>query len=83
MEIYLVGGAVRDKLSGRPIKEQDYVVVGATPEALVARGFKPVGADFPVFIHPKVVKNMLWRVLSANQVMAIRVLHFTVRLMSL
>jgi len=50
---YLVGGAVRDQLLGTPIKERDYVVVGATPEAMAAAGFKPVGKDFPVFLHPE------------------------------
>ena len=53
MQIYLVGGAVRDKLLGRPVKERDYVVVGATPEEMIDRGFKPVGKDFPVFLHPQ------------------------------
>ncbi|MBI3897592.1 MAG: multifunctional CCA addition/repair protein [Gammaproteobacteria bacterium] len=52
MEIYLVGGAVRDRLLGLPVVDRDYVVVGSTPEEMVARGFKPVGADFPVFLHP-------------------------------
>ncbi|HVJ25829.1 MAG TPA: multifunctional CCA tRNA nucleotidyl transferase/2'3'-cyclic phosphodiesterase/2'nucleotidase/phosphatase, partial [Burkholderiales bacterium] len=52
MKIYLVGGAVRDELLGLPVKERDYVVVGATPEEMVAKGFKPVGKDFPVFLHP-------------------------------
>jgi tRNA nucleotidyltransferase (CCA-adding enzyme) len=52
MEIYLVGGAVRDKLLGRPIEERDYVVVGTTPENLLAQGYRPVGKDFPVFLHP-------------------------------
>jgi len=52
MNIYLVGGAVRDKFLGLPVKDRDYVVVGATPEEMVAKGFKPVGADFPVFLHP-------------------------------
>ncbi len=52
MEIFLVGGAVRDKLLGLPVTDRDYVVVGAMPEAMVAKGFKPVGADFPVFLHP-------------------------------
>ena len=52
MEIYLVGGAVRDSLLQRPIKERDWVVVGATPEALEAKGFKAVGQHFPVFLHP-------------------------------
>lgn len=53
MRIYLVGGAVRDKLLGLPVQDRDYVVVGATPEDMLARGFKPVGADFPVFLHPE------------------------------
>ncbi|HEX7221263.1 MAG TPA: multifunctional CCA tRNA nucleotidyl transferase/2'3'-cyclic phosphodiesterase/2'nucleotidase/phosphatase [Burkholderiales bacterium] len=53
MKVYTVGGAVRDELLGRPVRERDYVVVGATPEEMVAKGFKPVGKDFPVFLHPK------------------------------
>ncbi len=53
METYLVGGAVRDKLLGYPFSERDWVVVGATPEAMEADGFRPVGKDFPVFIHPR------------------------------
>ena len=53
MIIYLVGGAVRDGLLGRPVTERDYVVVGSTPECMIAEGFKPVGSDFPVFLHPK------------------------------
>ena len=53
MEIYAVGGAVRDGLLGLPVQDRDYVVVGATPAAMLARGFKPVGKDFPVFLHPK------------------------------
>ena len=51
--IYVVGGAVRDELLGLPVHDRDYVVVGATPEEMVAAGFKPVGKDFPVFLHPK------------------------------
>ncbi|MHA7840250.1 MAG: multifunctional CCA addition/repair protein [Gammaproteobacteria bacterium] len=53
MEIYLVGGAVRDTLLQRPVKERDWVVVGGTAEQLLAQGFKQVGKDFPVFLHPK------------------------------
>ncbi|MDO9089156.1 MAG: multifunctional CCA addition/repair protein [Burkholderiaceae bacterium] len=53
MEIYLVGGAVRDALLGLPVQDHDWVVVGATPEELVALGFLPVGQDFPVFLHPE------------------------------
>ncbi len=52
METYLVGGAVRDKLLGLPVKERDWVVVGATPEEMIAQGYRPVGKDFPVFLHP-------------------------------
>lgn len=52
MEIYLVGGAVRDALLGLPVKDRDWVVVGATPDEMLARGFRQVGADFPVFLHP-------------------------------
>ncbi|MFO7286058.1 MAG: multifunctional CCA addition/repair protein [Gammaproteobacteria bacterium] len=53
MEIYEVGGAVRDALLGRPIRERDWLVVGAEPAELLALGFKPVGKDFPVFLHPE------------------------------
>src|SRR5262249_53128729 len=53
MQIYVVGGAVRDELLGLPVKDRDHVVVGATPEEMVKRGFRPVGKDFPVFLHPK------------------------------
>jgi tRNA nucleotidyltransferase (CCA-adding enzyme) len=52
MRVYAVGGAVRDELLGLPVKDRDYVVVGATPEEMVRLGFKPVGKDFPVFLHP-------------------------------
>lgn len=53
MEIFLVGGAVRDKLLGRAVTEKDWVVVGATPEQMLALGYQPVGKDFPVFLHPQ------------------------------
>ena len=52
MKIYLVGGAVRDSLLGLPVRERDWVVVGATPQELLDRHFKPVGKDFPIFLHP-------------------------------
>jgi tRNA nucleotidyltransferase (CCA-adding enzyme) len=52
LSVYEVGGAVRDRLLGLPVTERDWVVVGATAEMMVARGFKPVGRDFPVFLHP-------------------------------
>lgn len=53
MQIYVVGGAVRDELLGYTVKDKDYVVVGSTPEAMLAAGFKSVGKDFPVYLHPK------------------------------
>ncbi|MEN0108900.1 MAG: multifunctional CCA addition/repair protein [Pseudomonas sp.] len=53
MQIYKVGGAVRDRLLGRPVTDIDWLVVGATAEEMVAQGFRPVGDDFPVFLHPK------------------------------
>jgi tRNA nucleotidyltransferase (CCA-adding enzyme) len=53
LKTYLVGGAVRDALLGLPTQDRDHVVVGATPEQMVALGFQPVGADFPVFLHPQ------------------------------
>jgi tRNA nucleotidyltransferase (CCA-adding enzyme) len=53
MKTYVVGGAVRDALLGLPVQDRDHVVVGATPEQMVAAGFRPVGKDFPVFLHPE------------------------------
>jgi tRNA nucleotidyltransferase (CCA-adding enzyme) len=52
MNIYMVGGAVRDQLLGLPVQDHDWVVVGATPEQMIAAGYTPVGRDFPVFLHP-------------------------------
>jgi tRNA nucleotidyltransferase (CCA-adding enzyme) len=53
VKAYVVGGAVRDELLGLPVQDRDYVVVGATPEDMAAAGFRPVGKDFPVFLHPQ------------------------------
>ncbi len=53
MQIYMVGGAVRDRLLGRPVNDRDWVVVGATPDEMAAQGYLPVGRDFPVFLHPQ------------------------------
>ncbi|MFQ5609347.1 MAG: multifunctional CCA addition/repair protein [Woeseiaceae bacterium] len=53
MQVYLVGGAVRDEQLGIPVRERDWCVVGATPEEMIAEGYKPVGKDFPVFLHPQ------------------------------
>ena len=53
MQIFTVGGAVRDELLGLPVQDRDYVVVGGSPQEMLALGFKPVGKDFPVFLHPQ------------------------------
>jgi len=53
MQVFVVGGAVRDALKGLPVNDRDWVVVGSTPEAMTAQGFLPVGKDFPVFLHPQ------------------------------
>ena len=53
LETYLVGGAVRDRLLGLEVQDRDWVVVGATPQQMLERGFKPAGEDFPVFLHPR------------------------------
>ena len=53
LECYLVGGAVRDELLGRPVGDRDWVVVGSNPEQMLILGFTPVGRDFPVFLHPQ------------------------------
>lgn len=60
MKIYLVGGAVRDQIMGLSVKDKDYVVVGSSSEEMVKLGYKPVGKDFPVFLHPKHIKSLLW-----------------------
>jgi tRNA nucleotidyltransferase (CCA-adding enzyme) len=57
MDVYLVGGAVRDGLLGRPIEERDWVVVGSTPEAMHRLGYRQVGRDFPVFLHPETAEE--------------------------
>ncbi len=70
MKIYLVGGAVRDRLLQRPAGDHDWVVVGATPAQMEAQGYTAVGRDFPVFLHPKTVRNTRWRAPSANPAVA-------------
>jgi tRNA nucleotidyltransferase (CCA-adding enzyme) len=52
MQIYKVGGAVRDRLLGKPVTDIDWVVVGASTEEMLVKGYRPVGTDFPVFLHP-------------------------------
>ena len=53
MKIYAVGGAIRDTLMGLPVHDIDYVVVGSSVDEMIAKGFRPVGKDFPVFLHPE------------------------------
>ena len=53
MEVYLVGGAVRDEQLGLPVKERDWCVVGASPDELLSKGYRQVGQNFPVFLHPE------------------------------
>ena len=53
MQVFVVGGAVRDALMGQRVNDRDWVVVGSTPEAMSAQGYLPVGKDFPVFLHPQ------------------------------
>ena len=65
MKVYLVGGAVRDALLRLPVKDKDWVVVGATPQQLLDAGYQQVGRDFPVFLR-KAVKSMRWRAPSAS-----------------
>ena len=72
MQVYLVGGAVRERLLGRPQSDRDHVVVGATPEALLAAGYRPVGKDFPVFLHPEskeeyALYKLIWNRFVASQ----------------
>ena len=52
MKVYAVGGSVRDQLLGLPVQDHDFVVVGSTPDEMIAAGYRPVGVDFPVFLHP-------------------------------
>src|SRR6059036_3079709 len=53
MQVFAVGGCVRDRLLGRPVRDHDWVVVGATPQQMLDAGYRPVGRDFPVFLHPQ------------------------------
>ena len=76
MEIYLVGGAVRDALLGIPVKERDWVVVGSNPEEMHDLGFKKVGKDFPVFFIQTPKKNMPWQGQKEKGVKGIRALFF-------
>ena len=75
MKIYLVGGAVRDKLLGITPKERDWVVVGSNQEELLKLGYKQVGKQFPVFLHPKHQKNMRLQELKGKLVRDTKLLN--------
>ena len=82
MQIYKVGGCVRDRLLreqgvNAPTGDIDWVVTGATPEAMLARGFMPVGADFPVFLHPRTHEEYALHAPSAKPPKATTALRFT------
>ena len=77
MQVYLVGGAVRDAVLGLPITDKDFMVVGATPQVLLDLGFIQVGVDFPVFYIPRHRQSMLWLALKENQVSAIPLFKYT------
>lgn len=81
MNIYAVGGAIRDALLGVPVVDRDYVVVGATPEQMVAQGYKPVGKDFPVFLHPVTHEEYALARPSARRRRAITAFSSTIRRM--
>ncbi len=74
MKSYLVGGAVRDALLGLPVKDRDWVVVGATPQQMLDAGYQQVGRDFPVFLHPQSREEYALPAPSANPAQAIPVL---------
>ena len=71
MKTYLVGGAVRDGLLKLPVKDKDWVVVGATPDMMLEQGYQQVGRDFRCFFTLKAVKSTRWRARSANRAAAI------------
>lgn len=77
LQVYIVGGAVRDALLGLTPGDHDWVVVGATPEDMARRGFIPVGGDFPVFLHPVTKENARWRAPNASRAAATRVSRST------
>lgn len=72
MDSYLVGGAVRDKLLGLASKDRDFVVIGSDPDAMIRQGFKPVGQDFPVFLHPQTKEEYALARTEKKPVWAIR-----------
>jgi hypothetical protein len=78
VKVYAVGGSVRDQLLGIEVGDQDYVVVGSTPEEMQRLGFKPVGRDFPVFLHPQTHEQYA----LARVVMVTADLRFMLRQMS-
>lgn len=83
MKVYKVGGAVRDKILGIKPIDNDWIVVGSSPEEMVSSGFKPIGKDFPVFLHPETNEEYALQELRKRMVMVIKVLIFTLAKMFL
>jgi len=79
LKIYAVGGAVRDKQLGLPVKDQDWVVVGTTQQQMLAQGFKQVGRDFRFFYTLKLTKSMLWHAPNEKQHSVIKALKYLLR----
>ena len=77
MKIYKVGGAVRDSLLDVKSVDNDWVVIGSSPEEMMANGFKPIGKDFPVFLHPDTNEEYALARTRKNLELDIMVLHFT------
>ena len=76
MKIYAVGGAIRDTLMGLPVHDIDYVVVGSSVDEMIAKGFRPVGKDFPVFLHPETQAEYALARTNEKQVKAIKAFIF-------
>ena len=77
MKIFQVGGSTRDEILGVEANDKDWVVVGSSPEKMIAEGFKPIGKDFPVFLHPESNEEYALARTEKKSEKAIKVLHFT------
>ena len=77
MKVFQVGGSVRDEILGVEANDKDWVVVGSSPEKMVAEGFKAIGKDFPVFLHPESNEEYALARTEKNPEKGIKVLHFT------
>ena len=77
MKIFQVGGSIRDEILGVEANDKDWVVVGSSPEKMIAEGFKPIGKDFPVFLHPESNEEYALARTEKKSERVIKVLHFT------